>query len=102
MPEWAQDPASDFHFVECADAEDGAAKILQIVRERIPLRYGLDPIRDIALVGRLSSTLASCGAQCASTLCRIRVSCPVSNPKPSYLGPLSGLFERRNWRQASP
>ncbi len=32
MPEWTQDPASDFHFVECADAEDGAAKMLQVVR----------------------------------------------------------------------
>ena len=45
-----RDPASDFHFVECADAEDGAAKILQIVRERIPERYGLDPIRDIQVL----------------------------------------------------
>ncbi len=50
MPEWVQNPASDFHFVECADAEDGAAKILQIVRERIPGRYGLDPIRDIQVL----------------------------------------------------
>ena len=50
MPEWAQDPASDFHFIECTDAEDGAAKILQIVRERIPGRYGLDPIRDIQVL----------------------------------------------------
>ena len=50
MPEWAQDPASDFHFVECADAEDGVAKILQIVRERIPARFGLDPIRDIQVL----------------------------------------------------
>ena len=50
MPEWAQDPASDFHFVECADAEDGAAKLLQIVRERIPARFGLDPIRDIQVL----------------------------------------------------
>ena len=50
MPEWAQDPASDFHFIECIDAEDGVAKILQIVRERIPARYGLDPIRDIQVL----------------------------------------------------
>src|SRR5512144_42906 len=50
MPEWAQDPASDFHFIECADAEDGVAKILQIVRERIPARYGVDPIRDIQVL----------------------------------------------------
>ncbi|HRW61134.1 MAG TPA: AAA family ATPase, partial [Defluviicoccus sp.] len=50
MPEWVQDPASDFHFVECADPEDGVAKILQIVRERIPARYGLDSIRDIQVL----------------------------------------------------
>jgi exodeoxyribonuclease V alpha subunit len=50
MPEWVQDPASDFHFIECADPEDRAAKILQIVRERIPTRYGLDPIRDIQVL----------------------------------------------------
>ena len=50
MPEWVQDPASDFHFIECADAEDGVGKILQIVRERIPARYGLDPIRDIQVL----------------------------------------------------
>ncbi|MDG4602596.1 MAG: ATP-dependent RecD-like DNA helicase [Defluviicoccus sp.] len=50
MPEWVQDPASDFHFVECADPEDGVAKILQIVHERIPARYGLDPIRDIQVL----------------------------------------------------
>ena len=50
MPEWAQDSVSDFHFVQCADAEDGAAKIMQIIRERIPARYGLDPIRDIQVL----------------------------------------------------
>jgi exodeoxyribonuclease V alpha subunit len=50
MPEWVQDPTSDFHFVGCADAADGAAKILQIVAERIPARYGLDPVRDIQVL----------------------------------------------------
>jgi exodeoxyribonuclease V alpha subunit len=50
MPEWIQDPMSDFHFVECADPEDGVAKILHIVRERIPARYHLDPIRDIQVL----------------------------------------------------
>jgi exodeoxyribonuclease V alpha subunit len=50
MPEWVQDPASDFHFIECADAEDGAAKIVQIVRERVPARHGLDPICEIQVL----------------------------------------------------
>ena len=30
--------------------EDGVAKVLQIVRERIPARYGLDPIADIQVL----------------------------------------------------
>ena len=54
MPEWAQDPTSDFHFVECADPEDGVAKILRIVRERIPARYHLDPIRDIQVLSPMN------------------------------------------------
>jgi hypothetical protein len=51
MPEWAQNPASDFHFIECVDAEDGAAKILQIVCERHspPLRPRSDPRHSGAL-----------------------------------------------------
>ena len=50
MPDWARDPASDFHFVSCRDPEDGVAKIVEIVRERIPARFGLDPIRDIQVL----------------------------------------------------
>jgi exodeoxyribonuclease V alpha subunit len=50
MPDWARDPHSDFHFVACRDAEDGAAKIIEIVRDRIPARFGLDPIRDVQIL----------------------------------------------------
>lgn len=50
MPEWVQDPGSDFHFIECSDAANAVARIVQIVRERIPARYGLDPIRDIQVL----------------------------------------------------
>jgi exodeoxyribonuclease V alpha subunit len=38
MPDWARDPDSDFHFVPCRDAEDAAAKIIEIVKDRIPAR----------------------------------------------------------------
>ena len=51
MPELAAaDPLSDFHFVEAADPEEGARRILQIVRERIPQRFGLDPVRDVQVL----------------------------------------------------
>ena len=50
MPDWARDPKSDFHFVSCRDPEDGVAKIVEIVRERIPARFHLDPVRDIQVL----------------------------------------------------
>ena len=51
MPEWPKaGEASDFWFVECRDPEDGAAKVVEIVRERLPRRFGLDPIRDVQVL----------------------------------------------------
>ena len=61
MPEWpmperstpgepASGEVSDFYFVECRDPEDGAAKVVAIVRDRIPRRFGLDPIRDVQVL----------------------------------------------------
>ena len=47
MPELTRDPASDFHFAACADPEDGVAKVLRLVSERIPARFGLEPVRDL-------------------------------------------------------
>ena len=67
--------ASDFHFVERADAEDGAAKILQIVRERIPERYGLDPIRDIQVLcptNRGDRSISICSRRFAGRAARER------------------------------
>ncbi len=51
MPEWNKaGEESDFYFVEADDPEDGAAKVVQIVRDRIPKRFGLDPVRDIQVL----------------------------------------------------
>ena len=51
MPELsAPDGDSDFYFVEAADAEDAAAKIVKVVADRIPARFGLDPIRDVQVL----------------------------------------------------
>lgn len=41
---------SDFYFVEAADAEDAAAKVVKVVAERIPARFGLDPVRDVQVL----------------------------------------------------
>jgi exodeoxyribonuclease V alpha subunit len=40
----------DFYFVEIDTPEDGAQKIIQLVSQRIPQRFGLDPVRDIQVL----------------------------------------------------
>jgi len=51
MPEWPrQGENSDFFFVEAKEPEEGAAKVVEIVRDRIPKRFGLDPVRDVQVL----------------------------------------------------
>jgi len=42
--------ASDFYMVEISDPEEGVAKLIEIVTNRIPRRFGLDPTRDIQVL----------------------------------------------------
>ena len=41
---------SDFYFVEAHDPDDGVSKILEIVKNRLPTRFGFDPIKDIQVL----------------------------------------------------
>ncbi|HEY2183600.1 MAG TPA: ATP-binding domain-containing protein, partial [Xanthobacteraceae bacterium] len=50
MPDLARVETGDFHFVDAADPEEGVRKLLTIVRERVPKRFGFDPIRDIQVL----------------------------------------------------
>jgi exodeoxyribonuclease V alpha subunit len=50
VPDLAPVESGDFHFVDAADPEEGVRKMLTIVRERIPKRFGFDPIRDIQVL----------------------------------------------------
>jgi exodeoxyribonuclease V alpha subunit len=51
LPNLEKQPAeSDFHFVSADEPEEAVAKILELVRERIPRRFGLDAIRDIQVL----------------------------------------------------
>jgi exodeoxyribonuclease V alpha subunit len=44
------DAESDFYFVEAADPETAVPLIIELVKTRIPRRFGLDPIRDIQVL----------------------------------------------------
>jgi len=56
MPEWPKKAAegsgedSDFYFVDAATPESGVAKLIEIVRGRIPRRFGFDPVRDVQVL----------------------------------------------------
>jgi len=51
MPEWPKPgEESDFYVVEAATPEAGVAKLIEMVRERIPRRFGADPVRDIQVL----------------------------------------------------
>ena len=50
MPELTAPEGSDFYFIEAAEPEDAARKLLAVVRERVPARFGLDPVRDVQVL----------------------------------------------------
>ena len=51
VPDLARPEAiSDFYFVPADDPETAVPRILDLVRTRIPRRFGLDPIRDIQVL----------------------------------------------------
>jgi exodeoxyribonuclease V alpha subunit len=51
MPDLSQPGAeSDFYFVQADDPETAVGRIIELVKTRIPKRFGLDPIRDIQVL----------------------------------------------------
>jgi exodeoxyribonuclease V alpha subunit len=50
MPMLEAKEGSDFFFVDAADPEEGVRKLLAVVGERIPGRFGLDPVRDVQVL----------------------------------------------------
>ncbi|MBP9112775.1 MAG: AAA family ATPase, partial [Polyangiaceae bacterium] len=50
MPEKAERADQDFFVIEKKDPEEAKAAILEVVCERIPKRFGLDPLRDVQVL----------------------------------------------------
>ena len=50
MPELVAPDGSDFYFVEASEPEDAVRKLLAVVRDRVPARFGLDPVRDVQVL----------------------------------------------------
>src|SRR5712664_2874647 len=41
---------SDFYFLQAEDPETAVPRIIELVKTRIPLRFGLDPVRDVQVL----------------------------------------------------
>jgi len=41
---------TDFYFVEAHDPEDAVTKVIEIVKNRLPKRFGFDPIQDVQVL----------------------------------------------------
>ncbi|MDQ5966870.1 MAG: exodeoxyribonuclease alpha subunit [Cyanobacteriota bacterium erpe_2018_sw_39hr_WHONDRS-SW48-000098_B_bin.30] len=50
LPATKQEELEDFYFISAQNPEDIADKLLQVVCERIPQRFNLDPIRDVQVL----------------------------------------------------
>ncbi len=48
---------SDFYFAECEDPQALQSLVVKLVRERIPERFGLDPLRDIQVLSPMNRGL---------------------------------------------
>jgi exodeoxyribonuclease V alpha subunit len=62
VPDLESKADSDFYFVEAGNPLDAMAKIAVLLRDRIPRRFGLDPMRDIQVLcpmnrGRLGTNM---------------------------------------------
>ncbi len=50
MPEMSASEGSDFYFLPADEPEDAVRKLLAVVRDRVPARFGLDPVRDVQVL----------------------------------------------------
>ncbi|HEU4652182.1 MAG TPA: AAA family ATPase, partial [Croceibacterium sp.] len=63
MPQSTPDgEAGDFYIVDATDAERAAERVLSLVRERIPRRFGLDATRDIQVLSPMNRGAAGAKA----------------------------------------
>jgi len=50
MPDLAHIESGDFYFVDAVDGDEAVRKLLTIVQERIPKRFGFDAVRDVQVL----------------------------------------------------
>ncbi|MFB3852446.1 MAG: ATP-dependent RecD-like DNA helicase [Vicinamibacterales bacterium] len=62
MPDLTPSRDSDFHFVQVAEPEAAAERTLEIVADRIPRRFGLDPVSEVQVLCPMNRGLSGARA----------------------------------------
>jgi exodeoxyribonuclease V alpha subunit len=50
LPDLTNPPGTDLYFFDAKEPEDAARRVVEVVSERIPRRFGLDPRRDVQVL----------------------------------------------------
>lgn len=54
LPDLTPVDGSDFYFVPAETPEDAVRRVVTVVRDRIPARFGLDPVRDVQVLAPMN------------------------------------------------
>lgn len=77
------DGLSDFYVVKAASPEDIHDKVMQLVTERIPKRFGLDPVKDVQVLTPMNK--GGIGVQALNAELQARLN-PTAEPKVTRFG----------------
>lgn len=80
----AEGEESDFYFVPADGAEEAAARVVEVVRERIPRRFGFDPVRDVQVLCPMNRGAA--GARSLNEVLQRALNPPGERPTVSRFG----------------
>jgi exodeoxyribonuclease V alpha subunit len=83
LPTLREDSQSDFYVIPADSPEDIQAKLLRVVTERIPKRFGLHPIQDIQVLTPMNR--GSLGARALNTVLQEALN-PEATPKVTRFG----------------
>ena len=88
MPNLQAGEGSDFYFVERAEPPEVAATIVKVVAERIPLRFGCDPMSNVQVLspmhrGEVGAQASTARSRSASTRPRRRRRARARQPRPA-------------------
>jgi exodeoxyribonuclease V alpha subunit len=79
----AAEAASDFYLMEAATPEEIVAKVVRVVSERIPQRFGLDPIADVQVLTPVNR--GALGARALNVALQQQLN-PSATPQISHFG----------------